>query len=84
MVEEDTYSDPVTIEEVEAHHTRAGGLVMGGLNARWKALKAAMQPGDELRYYTSSPDSWKHLAGRHGIALMRGGNIVQNIDILIN
>jgi hypothetical protein len=84
MVEGDTYSQPVTIEEVEAHHPGRDGVPMGGLSARWKALKAAMQPGDELRYYTSSADSWKHLAGRHGIALLRGGKVVDNIDILIN
>jgi len=40
----------------------------------WEALKAQMQPGDELWTFASPPESWQHLAGRAGIALVRDGN----------
>jgi hypothetical protein len=42
-------------------------------HAQWEALKARMQPGDELWTFASSPESWQHLAGRAGIALVRDG-----------
>jgi hypothetical protein len=43
-------------------------------NREWEALKAQMRPGDELWTYASPADSWQHLAGRAGIALVRDGN----------
>jgi hypothetical protein len=39
----------------------------------WEALKTQMRPGDELWTYASPADSWLHLAGRAGIALVRDG-----------
>lgn len=45
----------------------------GFMNADWEALKAEMQPGDELWTFSSPPASWQGLAGRSGIALVRNG-----------
>jgi hypothetical protein len=46
-------------------------------NGEWEALKAQMLPGDELWTFASPAESWQHLAGRSGIALVRDGNPVK-------
>lgn len=40
--------------------------------------------GDELRLFDSGPDSWKMLAGRAGIALIRDGKVIANIVSMMN
>jgi hypothetical protein len=55
-----------------------------GLNAEWEGLKARMQPGDELWTFASSPESWRNLAGRAGIALVRNGQIVERLVTMMN
>lgn len=50
----------------------------------WSRLKAAMQEGDELWEYSSPPDSWEHLCGRAGYAVVRGGEIVDDILTMMN
>jgi hypothetical protein len=78
----------ITVEEAEAHPTRireTGELKpFGYCNAEWERLKRAMQPGDELYHFSSSPESWKHLAGRRGIALVRNGEIIADIITSMN
>ena len=54
------------------------------LNAEWEALKTRMQPGDELWTFSSSPQSWRDLAGRAGIALVRNGQIVERLVTMMN
>jgi len=54
------------------------------LNDKWEALKARMQPGDELWTFASSPQSWRDLAGRAGIALVRNGQIVERLVTMMN
>ena len=49
------------------------GKPFGFRHAEWEALKAHMQPGDELWTFMSPPQSWQALAGRAGIALVRNG-----------
>ncbi|RTM03363.1 MAG: hypothetical protein EKK31_18550 [Hyphomicrobiales bacterium] len=56
----------------------------GHSNSQWEALKAGMQPGDELWTFTSSPASWRALAGSAGIALVREGRIVATIVTMKN
>jgi hypothetical protein len=51
----------------------------GFMNAEWEALKAEMQPGDELWTFSSSPESWQALAGRSGIALVRNGTPIKTL-----
>jgi hypothetical protein len=55
-----------------------------GAWAEWRALKAAIRPGDELYRYSTSADSWKHRAGRAGIALVRNGEVVAEITTMMN
>jgi hypothetical protein len=35
-----------------------------------------MRPGDEIRLYDSGPESWAHLQGEKGLALVRDTKIV--------
>ncbi len=34
------------------------------------------KPDDEVWQFSSSPDSWEHLAGRAGLALIRGRTVI--------
>jgi hypothetical protein len=56
----------------------------GYSNSEWEQLKAGMQPGDELWTFTSSPASWRALAGSAGIAMVRDGRIVATIVTMMN
>src|SRR5438105_4131275 len=47
-------------------------------------LLSKMQDGDELWEFCSPPDSWAHMAGRAGIALVRGGNVLDSIVSMRN
>ena len=47
-------------------------------------LKLLMLPGDELWSYSSPPETWKHMMGRRGIALLRDGRAIAEILTLMN
>jgi hypothetical protein len=51
---------------------------------RWKTLIDAYQDGDELWEFSSPADYWQNLAGRGGVALVRGGAIVASIVTIMN
>ena len=74
------YGPTLTVAEVEAANMvrlpelGPDPVPFGYCNDQWLALLAQMQPGDELREFCSSPESWQHLAGRAGSALVRGGS----------
>jgi hypothetical protein len=51
---------------------------------QWEALKAAMKPGDELWTFCSSAKTFKDLAGRSGIVLLRDGDAVAEIITLMS
>lgn len=77
---------PDQIHESDRTGPRAAMMLQpfGGLNAKWEALKARMQPGDELWTFASSPQSWRDLAGRAGIALVRDGQIIERLVTMMN
>lgn len=50
----------------------------------WEELLDVVQVGDELWEYRSPPITWKNLAGRAGVALLRGGREVANILTAMN
>lgn len=50
----------------------------------WEALKAEMQPGDELWEYCTSLASWKALMGHAGYLLIREGEVVAGITTCMN
>jgi hypothetical protein len=84
----------VTIAEAEAEHPGISdervqrfpdaAKPFGFKNGQWEAIKAAMQPGDELWTFRSPAESWKNLAGRAGIAVVRDGNPVMVLTTMLN
>ncbi len=84
----------VSIAEAEAEHPGARderakqhpelARPFGALNAKWEALKADMQPNDELWTFSSPPRTWEDLAGRAGIALVRDGQVIEVIVTMLN
>jgi hypothetical protein len=75
----------VTVAEAEtAHlvtHERLGPepVPFGFLNDEWRALLDAMRPGDELWEFASDDASWRDLAGRAGVCLVRDGVVVASV-----
>jgi hypothetical protein len=84
----------VTIAEAEAEHPGIrdervqrfpdAAKPFGFKNGQWEAIKAAMQPGDELWTFASPAKSWEDLAGRAGIAVVRDGNPVMVLTTMLN
>ena len=56
----------------------------GFCNDDWTHLLAARQDGDELWSFSTTEDSWKHLAGRAGVSLVRAGKIIRVIVTAMN
>jgi hypothetical protein len=84
----------VTIAEAEAEHPGIrdervqrfpdAAKPFGFKSGQWEAIKAAMQPGDELWTFVSPKESWENLAGRAGIAVVRDGNPVMVLTTMLN
>jgi hypothetical protein len=89
-VREDWLQKRVTVAETEAAHMvqsdRLGpdAVPFGFQNGGWRALLAEMRDGDELWEFSSSRESWEHLAGRAGIALVRDGKVVASLVTMLN
>lgn len=80
----------LSVEEAEAENLVADAYLgpvpipFGWCNAEWVALLARMQPGDELWEFRSSDESWLHRAGRAGIALVRGDQVIATVLTRMN
>jgi hypothetical protein len=80
----------ITAQEAEQAHLvtseRLGPdpVPFGFQNAEWQALLAERQEGDEIWEFRSPPDTWKHLFGRAGVALVRDGRIGRCIVTMMN
>ena len=80
----------VTVEEAEAAHLVRNEkfgpepVPFGFMYQEWKQLIAAMRPGDELWEFNSPEDTWKHLAGRAGFAVVRDGNLIASLVTMMN
>ena len=84
----------VTIAEAEAEHPGINdervqrfpdaAKPFGFKSGQWEAIKAAMQPGDELWTFASPAKSWEDLAGRAGIAVVRDGNPIMVLTTMLN
>jgi hypothetical protein len=88
----------ITISEAEAEHRGErllqfpnagkpgfhGGKPFGFQNDLWESLKAKMKPGDELWTFCSPGGSWRNLAGRSGIVLLRDGEVIADIITVMN
>ena len=90
----DWLQNKVTIAEAEAEHPGItderiarfpdAARPFGFQHQNWDKFKAAMLPGDEIWIFSSPPDSWRHLAGRAGIALVRKGIPIRTIVTTMN
>ena len=84
----------MTIAEAEAEHPGINdervqrfpdaAKPFGFKSGQWEAIKAAMQPGDELWTFASPAKSWEDLAGRAGIAVVRDGNPIMVLTTMLN
>jgi hypothetical protein len=79
-----------TVEEAEGKHlvtdARLGPkpVPFGFMNEKWVQFKGQLQEGDELWEFSSSAESWRHLAGRAGICIVRKGRIIDSIVTRLN
>jgi hypothetical protein len=73
---------PISVADVEAR--LAQNPPVDGWLEDWRTLVAAMRPGDDLWEYRSSPESWQHVAGRAGYAVVREGEVVDGILTMMN
>ena len=72
----------VSVEEIDAWQAalpKPGLQQLDPVQTEWQMLKAKMLPGDEIWYFSSDPESWRHLAGREGYALVRDGDVIDAI-----
>lgn len=60
------------------------GRPFGRLQGQWEQMKSQMAEGDELWSFVSPLDSWRHLAGRAGVALVRNGEIIGHLVTRMN
>jgi hypothetical protein len=84
----------ISVEEAETEHPgindervqKFPDIVkpFGFENGEWEALKAQIQPGDEIWTFASPEDSWIHYAGRAGVALVRAGAPIKAIVTVMN
>ena len=64
-----------TAAEWEAEHLLEG-VPFGYCNREWELLKAKMEPGDEIWFWSTDEESWKQMMGWEGMALVRHGEII--------
>jgi hypothetical protein len=79
-----------TVEEAERKHLvtdkRLGAkpVPFGFMYEKWARFKGQLREGDELWEFSSSEESWRHLAGRAGICIVRKGRIIDSIVTRLN
>jgi len=84
----------LTIAEAEAEHPGItderivrvpdAAKPFGFQHREWEEFKASMLPGDEIWTFSSPPETWQHLAGRAGLALVRKGVPIRTIVTVMN
>jgi hypothetical protein len=94
LIPKEWLEKPISIAEAETAHPGItddrvqrfpdAAKPFGFRNAEWEALKAEMRPGDELWTFSSSAKSWRSLAGRAGIALVRNGTPIETLVSVMN
>jgi hypothetical protein len=74
-----------TVAEAEPAHTVQNERLSSPPvpNDRWRAFLSQMQEGDELWMFCTPLETWEHMAGRRGIALVRHGKWVAKIITLL-
>ncbi|SHH97360.1 hypothetical protein [Desulfofustis glycolicus] len=90
------FRDDLSRDEVELQHPSRAAENLGkkttiqevedeyGLGFEWEKLKPFIRNNDELWAYDTDQESWDHLAGESGVALVRDGEIIASIMIEIS
>jgi hypothetical protein len=73
----------ISIEQAEAQNM-VDGIPFGAGSDSWKRLEDSLQSGDSLWAYCSPFESFKALAGRCGIAVVRDGRVVMQLVTIMN
>jgi hypothetical protein len=68
-----------TVAEVEARYPDRADRPVDRFHRHWEALKAAMQPGDEIYLYHSTPEASGFLAWQRGYVLVRDGKVIRKV-----
>ena len=58
--------------------------IQASISAWWRSFTGTMKPGDEMWYWSTSPNSWKAKAGRAGLVIVRKGRFVRATVTLMN
>ena len=53
-------------------------------HTEWREFISQIQRGDELRHFFSPNETWLHLAGRAGYAIVRQGEVVDAFITILN
>lgn len=59
-------------------------LVSQVKNANRESRFSDRMPGDQVWKFSTSSDSWEHLAGRSGLGLLRGGVVIDTLIEIMN
>ena len=68
-----------TVAEVEARYPGHANRPFGRFRRHWEGLKAAMQPGDEIYLFHSTPEFSGFLAWQRGYVLVRDGKVIRRV-----
>jgi len=80
----DWLTKSTTIEEVENDHLDDNGVPFGHSHKKWLELKGKMREGDEIWYFNSPDSTWANLCGRAGLCIVRNGQIVDSLVLMMN
>jgi len=72
-----SHSPPSTSRHAWLKRRLAVARVDGQSDGDWAHFAAKVRAGDELWTFASPQESWRILAGVAGVALVRGGQIVE-------
>ena len=75
--------DPVDMDEIERDWLDKPAPY-GIPSDEWNRLKSLMEDGDVIHAFSSPSESWEHLAGRAGYAVVRDGQAIVSVVTLMN
>lgn len=63
------------IEDWEREYL-SSGIPFGFCNREWEELRAKMEGGDEIWFWSTDAKTWAELIGMEGMALVRHGEVI--------
>ena len=74
----DWLRERVTIEEAASRVAEGAGKLTESIALGFEEwVRRNSSPGDELWYYDTGGDSWEHLCGENGFAIVRRGRVIE-------